>query len=83
MSSVIPLEAAPAPSMGIELVVWKWVIIISVVAVAALYVVKRIADVVVKRKTDAAIRSALGEDADESADDASEEGSDRGGHNRT
>ncbi len=83
MSSIVPLEAAPAPSAGIELVVWKWVVIISVVAVVTLYVVKRIADVVVKRKTDAAIREALGDEPDQDGDDMKGAGSGRGGHKRT
>ena len=55
-------EYAPKPtSSGVELGVWKWVIIIGATAIALFYVVKRISDVVVKKKTDDMIRS-VGED---------------------
>ncbi len=67
ISIVAPLLAAsdPAPSStSISLEVWKWVIIIGVAAVIVFYVIKRVADVVVKRKTAAMIRDVVGEDAD-------------------
>ncbi len=55
----------PAPSSAsIDLAYWKWVIIIGAVAVVVFYAIKRIADVVVKKKTDAMIRNVVGEDAD-------------------
>ena len=60
--AIILSEFAPKPtSSGVELGVWKWVIIIGASAIALFYVVKRIADVVVKKKTDDMIRS-VGED---------------------
>lgn len=55
--------AAPATSSPIELDVWKWVVIIGVGAVVLLYAVKRIADVVTKKKTDNMIRQVVGKDA--------------------
>ncbi|MCP4679505.1 MAG: hypothetical protein GY854_29245 [Deltaproteobacteria bacterium] len=67
VSNVAALLAAsdPAPSStSISLAVWKWVIIIGVAAVIVFYVIKRVADVVVKRKTDAMIRDVVGKDAD-------------------
>ena len=55
--------AAPATSSPIELDVWKWVIIIGAGAVIILYAVKRIAEVVVKKKTDNMIHRVVGVDA--------------------
>ena len=60
--TIMLAEFAPKPtSTGVELGVWKWVIIIGASAIAMFYVIKRIADVVVKKKTDDMIRS-VGED---------------------
>ncbi len=56
--------AVPATSSPIELDVWKWVVIIGVGAVIILYAVKRISEVVVKKKTDDMIRKVVGKDAD-------------------
>ncbi len=49
-------------SPEINLVVWKWVIIIGVAAIVAFYVIKRVADVAVKKKTDDMIRSVEDDD---------------------
>ena len=55
--------AVPATSSPIELDVWKWVIIIGAGAVIVFYAVKRIADVVTRKKTDNMIRRVVGKDA--------------------
>ncbi|MDJ0766179.1 MAG: hypothetical protein QNJ97_24565 [Myxococcota bacterium] len=48
----------PSPtSSGIDLALWKWVIAIGVGAVVIFYLIKRVSDIVVKKKTDAMIRS--------------------------
>ena len=56
-------EPAPASNSPIELAVWKWVVIIGIAAIIILYAVKRISEVVVKKKTDEMIRTVVGEDA--------------------
>jgi hypothetical protein len=58
-------QATPPPetSVEIELSVWKWVIIIGVSAIIIIYAVKRISEVVVKKKTDTMIRRVVGEEA--------------------
>ncbi len=56
--------AVPATSSPIELDVWKWVVIIGAGAVIILYAVKRIAEVVVNKRTDDMIRKVVGKDAD-------------------
>jgi hypothetical protein len=48
--------AAPAPSKGFDLGIWYALIIIGVVAFVVFYVVKRITDIAVNRKTQAMIR---------------------------
>ncbi|MCP4599132.1 MAG: hypothetical protein GY847_01100 [Proteobacteria bacterium] len=54
----------PAPSStNINLAVWRWVIIIGIAAVVIFYVIKRVSDIVVKKKTDAIIRDVVGDDA--------------------
>ena len=57
-------QAAPPPetSVEIELSVWKWVIIIGVAAIIIIYAVKRISEVVVKKKTDTMIKRVVGVD---------------------
>ena len=58
-----------APGGTIELVIWKWVVIIGIGAVMILYLVKRLAEVAVKKKTDTMIRDVVGKDAlDEDSD---------------
>ncbi len=53
---------AEESSMAIDLAVWKYVIIIGLSAITILYVVKRIAEVVVKRKTATMIREVVGDE---------------------
>lgn len=63
VNSALAQAAPPAEgSVEIELAVWKWVIIIGVAAVIIIYVVKRISEVVVKKKTDTMIRRVVGEE---------------------
>lgn len=51
------LEAAPPePSRGFDLGIWYALVIIGVAAVVIFYVVKRISDIAVNRKTQAMIR---------------------------
>jgi len=52
----------PAPSQGINSVIWQWLIIISVGAFVIIYAIKRISDVVVARKTQAMIRDVVGDE---------------------
>ena len=56
--------ASGQPSAGIEVGIWKWVIIMGVGAVIVFYTIKRIADFVTDRKTDAMIQQ-VEEDLDE------------------
>jgi len=49
-------------SVGLELSVWKYVVIIGAVAVIAIYVLKRISDVVVSKKTNDMIKRVVGDD---------------------
>lgn len=48
---------APKASSSIDVSIWKWVIIVGVTAVIIFYGIKRVSDIVVKRKTDMMIRS--------------------------
>ena len=50
-----------APSTSIDVSIWKWVIVIGVVAVIIFYGIKRISDIVVKKKTDTMIREVADE----------------------
>lgn len=43
-------------STSIDFAYWKWVVLVGVAAVVVFYVLKRVADVVVDRKTDKLIR---------------------------
>ena len=55
-------ETLPRPSsQGMNLEVWKYVVIIGVVAVVIFWGVKRVSDVVVKKKTEDMIKK-VGED---------------------
>ena len=63
ISVLASADPAPATSSPIELDVWKWVIIIGAGAIIILYAVKRIADVVVNKRTDDMIRKVVGKDA--------------------
>jgi hypothetical protein len=46
-----------APSTGIDLGFFKWVLIIGGIAVSLLYIVKRVAEYLVNKKTDEMIRN--------------------------
>ena len=48
--------AAPAPSKGFDLGIWYALVIIGALAFVVFYVVKRISDIAVNRKTEAMIR---------------------------
>jgi uncharacterized membrane-anchored protein YhcB (DUF1043 family) len=61
----------PAPSTSIELTVWKYVIIIAVAAIVIFYIIKRVADIVVKKKTQTMIRE-VGEAGSDSNNTAGE-----------
>lgn len=68
----------PSPTdvaSSLELSVWKYVVIIGVGAFVVLYIAKRIAEVVVKKKTDNLIERVVGNaaDADEEASDSLED----------
>jgi len=43
-------------STSIDFTYWKWVVLVGVAAVVVFYVLKRISDIVVDRKTDKLIR---------------------------
>lgn len=60
--SIIMAEAPPEPSTAIELVVWKWVVIIGVAAVVIFYAIKRVSEVVVRRKTATMIKEVVGDE---------------------
>ena len=54
-------QSAPPPS-GIDVSIWKWVIIIGVATVTIVYAVWRISQVVVNKKTDNISRDVVGDD---------------------
>ncbi len=59
----------PAPSSAnLELSIWKWVIIIGIAAVVVFYIIKRVSEIVVDRKTDAMIRKVVGENGNDDTD---------------
>jgi len=60
--STLAQATQPETSVEIELSVWKWVIIIGVAAIIIIYAVKRISEVVVKKKTDTMIKRVVGVD---------------------
>jgi hypothetical protein len=62
--------APPADTnVEIELSVWKWVVIIGASAIVLIYAIKRLADVVTKKKTDSMIRRVVGEDPSQGGED--------------
>ncbi len=62
-------SSPPAPSSGnLELSMWKWVIIIGVAAVVIFYIIKRVSEIVVDRKTETIIREVVGENGDNEKD---------------
>lgn len=63
-------EAEPSPtSVGFELEIWRWVVIIAVGAFVAIFLVKRLGDVVAKKRTEAIIDDVVGPGASEKAED--------------
>ena len=79
-------EKSPSPtSVGFELAIWKWVVIIAAVAFAMIFVVKRVGDIVAKKRTEKMIESVVGkgeshkntEWVDDDDDDADETDADR------
>ena len=62
--AIILASSPPAPSSsGIDVSIWKWVIIIGVAAVVIFYALWRISQIVVNRKTNAIIRDVVGDSA--------------------
>ena len=57
------LQATKPASSGIDVSIWKWVIVIGVTAVVIFWGIKRVADIVVNKKTDEMIRN-VGEDSE-------------------
>lgn len=53
----------PGSDYGVDLTIWKWVVFIGVGAVVVGLIVRRLADVVVKRKTRNIIEQVVGRDA--------------------
>jgi hypothetical protein len=53
--------APPKPSKEFDLGIWYALVVIAVVAFVVFYVVKRVSEIAVKKKTDALIRE-IGED---------------------
>jgi hypothetical protein len=67
--AIILASSPPAPSSsGIDVSIWKWVIIIGVAAVVVFYAIWRISQIVVNRKTDSIIRDVLGDNDKEDAE---------------
>ena len=57
-------EKSPAEgSFGVDLAIWKWVVIIGAGAVVVTWLVRRISEVVVARKTRSIIEQVVGRDA--------------------
>jgi hypothetical protein len=72
-------EAAPTPNTGADWGIWKWVVIIGGGAIALIYLVRRISDVVVKKKTATMIREVVGDEAARDADAGWDDTQDPGG----
>ena len=60
------LPDVPGASQSVELTVWKWVILIGGGAIVAFWVIKRVAEIVTKQKTDAMVRKVGEADDNES-----------------
>lgn len=55
-------EVAPSPTnVGFELEIWKWVVIIAAGAFVLIFVLKRIGDIVAKKRTEAMIENVVGQ----------------------
>jgi hypothetical protein len=62
--AIILASSPPEPSSsGIDVSIWKWVIIIGVAAIIVFYAIWRISQIVVNRKTNAIIRDVVGDSA--------------------
>ncbi|MCP4196340.1 MAG: hypothetical protein GY762_04245 [Proteobacteria bacterium] len=62
--AIILASSPSAPSSsGIDVSIWKWVIIIGVAAVVLFYAIWRISQIVVNRKTNSIIRDVVGDSA--------------------
>ncbi len=62
--AIILASSPSAPSSsGIDVSIWKWVIIIGVAAVVLFYAIWRISQIVVNRKTNSIIRDVVGDGA--------------------
>jgi ATP/ADP translocase len=70
LTALFQQPASKAPT-GIDVSIWKWVIIIGVSAIIIFYGIKRISEIVVKRKTDMMIRDVV-EEKKETEDDGLE-----------
>ena len=56
-------EVEPSPtSVGFELAIWKWVVIIAAGAFVVIFALKRIGDIVAKKRTESMIESVVGKD---------------------
>jgi len=53
--AVLQADSGQGTSFGLQLSVWKWVVLIGAGAVVAAYAVKRIADIATVKKTEAII----------------------------
>ncbi|MBN2341377.1 MAG: hypothetical protein JXX29_08270 [Deltaproteobacteria bacterium] len=52
----------PSPTnVGFELEIWKWVVIIAAGAFVAIFAIKRIGDIVAKKRTESMIENVVGE----------------------
>ena len=64
--ATILAPSPPAPSStSIDLAMWKWVIFIGLAAVVVFYIVKRISEIVVTRRTESIIRDVVGKNTGE------------------
>lgn len=55
-------DVKPSPTnVGFELEIWKWVVVIAVVAFVIIFLLKRIGDIVTKKRTKSMIDSVVGE----------------------
>ena len=72
-------ETAPTPDTGADWGIWKWVLIIGGGAIVLIYLVRRISEVVVKKKTNDMIREVVGDDAARGADEGWDDSKDPGG----
>ena len=60
-AAILASSPSGPPSSGIDVSIWKWVIIIGVAAVIVFYAIWRVSQVVVNRKTNNIIRDVVGD----------------------